>query len=146
MIKGKIAEILFQHLFSEHEFASVLPFGYEHTTPLLAQYQLQIPKETLENIRNTPDFVLVKPDHTDVVFVDVKYRKVMQPSRVLELANKVEQKWPGAWLFLATLDGFYFAPCAEIRSRGGAIPPLPTKWLSEELQVQYLELLREFVH
>ena len=56
LIKGKISEIVFQHLFSEHEFATVLPFGYEHTTPLLAQYQLQIPKETLENIRNTSDF------------------------------------------------------------------------------------------
>ena len=71
-----------------------------------------------------------------MVFVDVKYRKVMQPSRVLELANKVETKWPGAWLFLATLDGFHFAPCSEIQSRGGAIPPLPTKWISQELQEQ----------
>ena len=41
-------------------------------SPLLAQYQLQLRKETLENIRNTPDFILLKPDHTDVVFVDVK--------------------------------------------------------------------------
>lgn len=104
--------------------------------PLLAQYQLQLPKETLENIRNTPDFILLKPDHTDVVFVDVKYRKTLQPHRVLELANKVEQTWPGAWLFLATQDGFYFAPCAEIQSRGGAVPPLPTKWISQELQEQ----------
>jgi hypothetical protein len=116
------------------------------TSPLLAQYQLQLPKETLENIRNTPDFILLKPDHTDVVFVDVKYRKTLQPLRVLELANKVERKWPGAWLFLATLDGFYVAPCPEIQSRGGVIPPLPTKWISQELQEQYLELLREFVH
>jgi hypothetical protein len=67
---------------------------------------------------------------TDVCFVDVKYRKILPPLRVLELANKVEQTWPGAWLFLATLDGFYFAPCAEIQSRGGAVPPLPTKWIS----------------
>jgi hypothetical protein len=58
----------------------------------LAQYQLQILKETLENIRNTPDFILLKPDHTDVRFVDVKYGKSMQPSRVLELADKVETK------------------------------------------------------
>ena len=96
LIKGKISEIIFQHLFSEHEFEMVLPFGYEHTTPLLAQYQLQIPKETLENIRNTPDFILIKPDNTDVRFVDVKFRKKLEPLRVLELANKVERKWPGA--------------------------------------------------
>jgi hypothetical protein len=111
----------------------------------LAQYQLQILKETLENIRNTPDFILLKPDHTDVVFVDVKYRKTLQPLRVLELANKVERKWPDAWLFLATLDGFYFAPCAEIQERQGHIPALPTKWVSQSLQNEYLALLREFV-
>jgi hypothetical protein len=90
--------------------------------PPVGAVQLQLPKETLENIRNTPDFILLKPDHTDVVFVDVKYRKTLQPLRVLELANKVEQTWPGAWLFLATLDGFYVAPCPEIQSRGGAFP------------------------
>jgi hypothetical protein len=38
--------------------------------------QLQLPKETLENIRNTPDFILLKPDHADVRFVDVKYQKI----------------------------------------------------------------------
>jgi hypothetical protein len=111
----------------------------------LAQYQLQLPEETLENIRNRLDFILPKPDNTDVCFVDVKYRKSMQPLRVLELANKVERKWPGAWLFLATLDGFYFAPCAEIQSRQGHIPTLPTKWVSQSLQNEYLDLLREFV-
>ena len=67
----------------------------------------------MENIRNTPDFILLKPDHTDVRFVDVKYRKTIQPLRVLELADKVERKWPGAWLFLATQEGFFFAPCVR---------------------------------
>jgi hypothetical protein len=87
----------------------------------------------------------LKPDHTDVRFVDVKYRKTLQPLRILELANKVERKWPGAWLFLATQDGFYFAPCGEIQERQGRIPPLPTKWVRQSLQNEYLALLREFV-
>jgi hypothetical protein len=127
LIKGKISEIVFQHLFSEHGFASVLPFGYEHTTHLLTQYQLQIPKETLDNIRYTPDFVLIKPDHTNAVFVDVKYRKTLQPHRVLELAERVEGKWPGCWLFLATQDRFFFAPCAVVIDRSGQIPKLRTQ-------------------
>jgi hypothetical protein len=80
-----------------------------------------------------------------VVFVDVKYRKTLQPHRVLELANKVEQTWPGAWLFLATQDGFCFAPCAEIQERQGHIPSLPKTWVSQSLQNEYLDLLREFV-
>ena len=104
--------------------------------------QLQIPKEILENIRNTPDFILIKPDNTDVRFVDVKFRKKLEPLRVLELANKVERKWPGAWLFLATQDGFYFALCSEIQARQGHIPHFRPNGsvISQELQEQY------FVH
>jgi hypothetical protein len=74
-----------------------------------------------------------------VRFVDVKYRKTLQPLRVLELANKVERKWPG-WLFLATQDGFYFTPCSEIQARQGHIPNLPTKWMRQSLQDEYKEV------
>src|SRR3712207_7861809 len=39
LIKGKIAEIVFQHMFAEAEFCTVIPFGYETIVPQLAQYQ-----------------------------------------------------------------------------------------------------------
>ena len=78
LIKGKIAEIIFQHMFSEQNFCTVIPFGYEHTMPLVAQYQhLVETTKALENIRNNPDFILIKPDHTQLILVDVKYRSKM---------------------------------------------------------------------
>ena len=38
-IKGKIADIIFQHIFAENYLATIIPFGYEHIAPMLAQYQ-----------------------------------------------------------------------------------------------------------
>jgi hypothetical protein len=144
-IKGNIAEVIFQSMFSENEFCTVIPFGYEKLTPLIAQYQHLIgTAEALENIRNAPDFILVKPDNTDAVLVDVKYRKHKDEARVKEMAAKLLERWETAWLFLASLDGFYFAPCEVIVERGGDIPSLPTSWIGVELQESYLELLREF--
>jgi len=39
LIKGKIAEIIFEQMIRDEERYTVIPFGYEHTVPTLAQYQ-----------------------------------------------------------------------------------------------------------
>src|SRR3954447_19562295 len=145
LIKGKAAEIIFQHMFAENNFCTVIPFGYEHSQPLLAQYQHLIQSaEALANIRNAPDFILVKPDNTEIVLVDVKYRKRKDPQRVLEIARAISTRWETAWIFLATLDGFYFEPCRQIIEDGGEIGLLPTQWIKREIQDEYLTLLRDF--
>lgn len=145
LMKGKLAEVVFQHMFSENDFCTVIPFGYEHNTPLLAQYQHLIESnDALAHIRNAPDFILVKPDKTEIRLVDVKYRRAREPKRVLEIAQTIHKRWDTAWLFLATLDGFFFGPCNEIIEDQGEIRPLLTQWIRREIQDEYLELLREF--
>src|SRR6266700_5706667 len=92
LLKGKIAEIIFQHMFQSSGQCIVLPFGYEHVTPLLAQYQhTLLAKEDLENIRNTPDYILMKPDHTQMRLVDVKYRSVKNNQRIKEIAKSLAE-------------------------------------------------------
>src|SRR5919199_1306167 len=145
LIKGKIAEIIFQRMFAETEFCTVLPFGYENIVPQLAQHQhLLNDNDTLTNIRNAPDFILVKPDNTSIVLVDVKYRHKRDPKRVKDIALSMAKRWETAWLFLATPDGFYFGPCQDIIADGGEIKPLLEKWVKKGVQQEYLSLLREF--
>jgi hypothetical protein len=146
LIKGKIAEIIFHHMFSENEFCTVIPFGYENITPLLSQYQHLIETDkVLENIRNNPDFILVKPDHTQAILVDVKYRKKPDQTEIKKIASKILKRWETAWVFLATPDGFYFNSCEQIVANDGNIPVLDTKWISEDLQERFLGLLNEFL-
>lgn len=39
LIKGRIAETVFEQMIKHEERFTVIPFGYEHTMPLLAQHQ-----------------------------------------------------------------------------------------------------------
>ncbi len=145
LIKGKITETIFQHMFAESDFATVIPFGYESVTPSLAQYQhLVETQDVLDEIRDMPDFILVKPDQTELVFVQVKYRRRKEQARVLAMAKAMQRRWQTGWLFLATPDDFYMAPCSVIVESSGDIPPLLTRWIPKTVQHQYLELLREF--
>jgi hypothetical protein len=114
---------------------------------MLAQYQHTTEtKEELENIRNTPDFILISPDHTHVRFVDVKYRKVKNRQFVKEIAEKISKRWSSAWIFLATTGGFYFSPCKDIIARGGEIETLRGRLVADNIQDEYLKVLREFEH
>src|SRR6266487_4899854 len=135
LLKGKIAEIIFQHMFQVSDTSIVIPFGYEHLTPILAQYQRTMyAKEELENIRNTPDFLLMKPDHTQLRLVDVKYRKTKDTHWTKEIAEKVAKRWPTAWIFLATPQGFYFSSCTDIIANNGEIEPLRGRLMPEKVQ------------
>lgn len=145
LLKGKIAEIIFQHMFQSSGQCIVLPFGYEHLTPILAQYQkMLLTKEDLENIRNTPDFILMKPDHTQMRLVDVKYRSVKSNKWVKQIAESIALRWNTAWVFLATPDGFYFSEARDVIKDDGEIASLRGRWVSNEIQEAYLRLLREF--
>ncbi len=144
-IKWTIAEIIFQYMFAEREFATVLPFGYEHLTPTLAQYQhLLDAAAEIKDIRNMPDFLLIKPDNKHVALVDVKYRRKKEPERIKEIAARIHKRWETAWIFLATLEGFFFAPCSVILENNGDIPPLPQQWIPQDIQDTYFRLMLEF--
>lgn len=147
LIKGRIAEIIFEEMFRESGQYTILRFGYEYLTPELAQYQhLLKEKGILDSIRHSPDFILISNDKTEVYMVEVKYRTHLDISEIKHTAQQTLDRWPPSpWLFIASPHGFYFSPCNSIISNGG-IGELYTKWVTQEVQQKYLRLFNEFAH
>jgi len=146
LIKGKITEVIFEEMFRTSEEFTIIPLGYEHTTPILAQYQhhLQIQK-VLENIRNAPDFVLLSQDKEKAFLVEVKYRTEFTKEDILEIAKNTLREWDPSYLFVASRDKFYFDPCHAIVNRNGEIETLGENWIKQEMQSSYLALMRKFI-
>ncbi len=145
LIKGKIAEIIFEQMFRESGKYTILHSGYEYTLPELAQYQhITEVKAVMENIRNAPDFILVSQDHKEVHLVEVKYRSSENKEELKEISEKVLKTWNPSWLFVASPMGFFFEPCNMVANNNGNIGPLFDKWVSTELQDEYLKMLNEF--
>jgi hypothetical protein len=146
LIKGKITELIFQEMFGCSDKLTILPIGYEHTTPILAQYQHHVQiKRVLENIRNAPDFALITEDKSQVYLVEVKYRNGFTKEDILKIATDLSTRWNPSHLFVASPDKFYFSPCNTIVHSGGEIEELKESWIGKEVQIAYLSLLREFM-
>ena len=144
LIKGRIAEVVFEQMIRDEKKYDVIPFGYEHTMPSLAQFQhLVMIKQVMENISNAPDFALISKDKTRVYLVEVKYRSHIDNKKLKECAEKLLERWDPSWLFVATPNGFFCAPSSTI-ARNGDIGKLSASWVSEERQSEYLQLLNEF--
>jgi hypothetical protein len=146
LIKGKIAETIFEEMFRVSEEFTIIPLGYEHTTPTLAQFQnhAQI-KEVLENIRSAPDFALISQDKSKVFLVEVKYRSSIVDESILEIAEETKKRWNPCFLFVANRDKFYFTSCNTIIAEKGKMEDLSETWIKKELQDEYLALLQEFI-
>ncbi len=144
LIKGKIAETIFEQMIREEGRYTVIPFGYEHTVPTLTQYRhlLEVPK-IIENISEAPDFALVSEDRAKLYLVEVKYRSQMDFEELKKCAEKLLERWEYSWLFVATPDGFYCDMCSRI-AESNSLPKLPESWVSSERQKAYLDLLHEF--
>lgn len=150
-VKGKIVELLFEMMIREdpeHTF-TIIPFGYEKTTPELAQYRELIKNYgTLTVIKQSPDFILIKNDKTEVHFVEVKYRREFNElvaTRLLGEAKSVTKYWQETWFFVATQDGFRFDSGEEIIKNNGAMKKLDETIITPEIQNKYLGVLREFI-
>jgi hypothetical protein len=150
LIKGKIAELIFELMFRETGKFTALRFGYEYTLPELAQYQhlLEV-KRVLDNISNSPDFILIKNEKNsegklEVFTVEVKYRREVNLGEMKEIAKDTLKTWDPSWLFIATPDCFYFTACRRILDSNGEMWRLTDNWVSEPLKKKYLELLRDF--
>ncbi len=146
LIKGKIAEIIFEQMFRESGRFTILHSGYEYTLPELAQYQhLAEIKAVIENIRNAPDFVLVSQDKKEVYLVEVKYRSRYDSQDLKEIVDKTLEIWNPSWLFIASPDGFFFEPCNTISRNNGSIGKFyGEKWgIKPEVQDEYLKLLNQ---
>jgi hypothetical protein len=150
LIKGKIAELIFELMFRETGKYTPLRFGYEYTIPELAQYRniIQV-KKVLDNISNSPDFILIQnekneEDKLNVFTVEVKYRKNLDTNEMLQVAESTLKTWDPSWLFVATPENFFFTPCSYIKDNNGQLWPLSENWVSAQLRAKYLELLRDF--
>src|SRR5262245_9272399 len=90
LIKGKIAELIFELMFRDVGRFKVLRFGYDYALPELAQYHHLVEvKQVLENISNAPDFVLIEKNDDrklNVFTVEVKYRANPDPGELKQVA------------------------------------------------------------
>lgn len=146
LIKGKITEVIFEEMFRESEEFTVIPIGYEHTIPELAQYQHHVQiKKVLDNIRSAPDFVLINKNKTEVFLVEVKYRETLLKTELLKIATEISERWNPCWLFVASQNGFYFTPCHTIMNNQGRMEALGERWVKEEVQNESVKMLQEFI-
>lgn len=144
LIKGRIAEVVFQQMIQNEDRYAVIPFGYEHTMPTLAQYQhLAEVQSIMKNISDAPDFVLISKDHSGIYLVEVKYRSKIDPKDLKKCCDKLKKRWEHPWLFIATPTGFYCDLCKNILATGD-IKTLPESWVKKIRQNSYLKLLNEF--
>lgn len=143
LIKGKIAEVIFEQMLRAEKKYSVIPFGYEHTMPMLAQYQhLFEVKDVLKNISNAPDFVLISENKKEVFLVEVKYQSEFNFKLIRKYADEIILHWDFAFIFVVTPQGFYCSMCEWIINEN-SINPLSDKWVSLERQKEYLTLLNK---
>jgi hypothetical protein len=141
LIKGRIAETIFEQMIREYSHYDILLLGYEHITHELSQYQF-LQKDLIDNIRNIPDFALIDKEKKEVLFVEVKFRSIHHQEEIKKFAEDIEKRWSGSYLFLASLDGFYLGQCAKIYAENGNINKF--SWVDPIIQEKYLQVLQEF--
>lgn len=145
LIKGKVAELIFEQMFRRAKGYTVIPFGYESIIPELVQYAEKEDRNGLiENIRNAPDFALVSHDPKEVRLVEVKYRSSLNIEEVKQTAKRICEQWKLAWIFYATPYGFFFDFCANVESLE-SLTPLDESIISLEMQKEYIQLLKDFI-
>jgi len=145
LIKGKVAEMIFEQMFRRVSGYTVIPFGYESIIPELVQYAEKEDRFGLiENIRNAPDFALVSHDPKQVLLVEVKYRSGLSLEQVKETAKRICEQWKLAWIFYATPHGFFFDSCSDIEHLA-ALTPLDEEIIPIEIQKEYIKLLKDFI-
>ena len=146
LVKGKIAETLFEQMYRDTKKFTVLAFGYESVLPELAQRQHDMhAEETMEVIRRAPDFAVIDIESHEVHLVEVKYMMHMYESYVLKAARRMCDSWKPSYLFIATPKGFFCDKVIAIVENKGRTSPLNHPHIPAELQEQYIKLLNEFI-
>ncbi len=145
LIKGKIAETVFELMFREDGRFTVIPIGYEHTMPELIQCKHhQHVKRVLDNLRDAPDFALINEDKSQVYLVECKYRYQVEKTEIVRTCEAIHSKYDPCFIFVATKNGFYYENCRTVVEQK-TIPNIDTFLISKELQRKYQELLLEFM-
>lgn len=144
LIKGRIAEIIFESMLRESQSFTVLHFGYEHILPELAHSKIfDRETDTARAVRSAPDFAIINNETKQVHLIEVKYRKILRKSDILRLAQRMAEAWNPSYIFLASKTGFYFGSIHDIIKSKGDIKPLVHKNIPPQLQKKYLELLNK---
>jgi hypothetical protein len=145
LIKGKIAQIIFEQMFRDQGEYTVIPFGYENILPEIFPQRdnFEGAKRAIDNIRNAPDYTLISVKREKVYLVEVKYRRELNIEEIINVASKQIQRWSPSCIFVATQCGFYFGLCSTIINCK-KIPKLSKEMISEDLQIKYAKLLNEF--
>lgn len=146
LIKGKIAETLFEQMLRDAGCFTILSFGYEQIIPELAHRHNDVKaQETMEIIRRAPDFAVINNDTHDVFLIEVKYLMRPNADTILEDAKRMFDSWKPSYLFLATPEGFYFDKAGDVVKNEGVIHPFIHPQIPKELQDKYTHLLNEFI-
>jgi hypothetical protein len=144
LVKGRIAETIFaQMLRSTGEF-TVLEFGYEKIIPELVQEGNGNNNEMVETLRTAPDFAVINRKTKEVHLIEVKYRHNFTNSVVLAIAKRMSKSWNPSYLFLASVNGFYFGEVKTIIKNKGKIDLLQHKQIPQKIQSDFLKILNDF--
>lgn len=148
LIKGRIAENIFSQMYRNSGHFTVLEFGYENIVPELVQhgYREGIEGGIIDTLKSAPDFAVIDPQaiNEKVQLVEVKYRHKLDREETLRTAKHMQKSWNPSYLFIATLDDFYFGAIDEIIAHDGQIKPLEDPRLPKHEMEQYLQILRDF--
>lgn len=146
LLKGKIAEIIFEQMVHNTKGYTVLEFGYEKVVQQLAKARKsEDAKAMIEIVRKAPDYAIVNEDTHNVTLVEVKYMAKRTNGKVNAIAKEIEKSWRHAALFIATPDGFFYDQVDHIIANKGAIKPFHHGKIQPKLVDQYLALLNEFI-
>nr|HPR10636.1 hypothetical protein [Candidatus Saccharibacteria bacterium] len=107
-MKGKIAETIFAQMLRETGQFTVLEFGYEKIIPDLVGQGYEENDALVETLRTAPDFAVIDHNSRSVHLVEVKYMRVINAAYVLKDAERMHKAWNPSYLFIASLQGFYF--------------------------------------
>lgn len=144
LVKGKIAETVFAQMHREAGEFTVLEFGYEKIIPELIQQGYKENNGMIETLRTAPDFAVIDQRTKKVKLIEVKYMRSLTAGYVLKDAERMSRSWNPSYLFIASLDGFYFDEINKIISNKGEISRLKHSQIPEDLQKQYLQILIDF--
>ncbi len=146
LLKGKIAEIIFEQMIHNTSGYTVLEFGYEKVVNQLAKApKSEDARNMIRIVRKAPDYAIVNEDNHNVTLVEIKYMAKMTRGKVHAIAKEIEQSWKHCALFIATPEGFYFDQVDTILNNQGAIKPFQHNKIPKKVTDQYLGLLNEFI-
>ncbi len=146
LVKGRIAETLFEQMLRDSGCFTILAFGYESVLPELAHRQNDIhAQETMEIIRRAPDFAVINNETHDVHLIEVKYMMNPREEWILRDAQRMFESWKPSYLFLATPKGFFFDKASTIIEKNGEMTPLKHPKIPKDLQEKYTQLLNKYI-